>query len=139
MLPAQQKSSVAEVQAVRRIAYVQRRPIVGREARTTAAAIRKLKDTTRRFLWADSLMPGAPAMLLGYPVTIADDMPQVGAGLLPVAFGDFGEGYTIVDSRAMTVLRDPYSQKPYVLFYTYARVGGGVTDFDAIKVMQVAS
>lgn len=106
-------------------------------SRTTSAVIRKLKDLQERFLWADSLVPGMPAMLLGYPVTIADDMPAVGAGLLPVAFGDFEEGYTVVDSRQMTVLRDPFTQKPYVLFYTYSRVGGGVTDFDAIKVLSI--
>ena len=70
---------------------------------------------------------GMPAMLLGYPVTIADDMPGVGAGMLPIAFGDFGQGYTVVDSSLMRVLRDPFTQKPYVLFYTHTRVGGGVT------------
>ena len=73
-------------------------------------------------------------MLLGYPVVIAGDMPDAGAGLYPIAFGDFGQGYAVVDNKQMTVLRDPFSAKPFVLFYTYSRVGGGVLDFDAIRI-----
>ena len=78
---------------------------------------------------------GAAASLLGYPVTEAEDMPGVGSGANAIAFGDFKRFYLIVDRAGLRVLRDPYSAKPYVLFYTTKRVGGGVQNFDAIKLM----
>jgi HK97 family phage major capsid protein len=73
---------------------------------------------------------------MGFPLYDVEDMPDVSAGSLAVAFGDFGRGYLVVDRAGVTVLRDPYTAKPYVLFYTTKRVGGGVQDFDAIKVMK---
>ena len=70
------------------------------------------------------------------PVVEAEDMPNIGANSLSVAFGDFRRGYLIVDRQGVNVLRDPYSSKPYVLFYTTKRVGGGVADYDAIKLLK---
>lgn len=75
------------------------------------------------------------ATLLGFPIVEAEAMPNAGAGSLSVAFGDFRRGYLVVDRAGLRVLRDPYSAKPYVLFYTTKRVGGGVQDFDAIKLL----
>lgn len=72
-------------------------------------------------------------------MVIAEDMPNVGDGNFPVAFGDFNRGYTIVDRIGIRVLRDPYSAKPYVLFYTTKRVGGAVVDYDAIKLIKTAA
>ena len=83
--------------------------------------------------------PGATSSLLGYPVTEIEQMPDVGANSLSIAFGDFRRGYLIVDRAGVRVLRDPYTAKPYVLFYTTKRVGGGVQNFDAIKVMKFAA
>jgi hypothetical protein len=82
---------------------------------------------------------GENASLLGYPVTEIETMPDVAANSLSIAFGDFQRGYLIVDRAGVRVLRDPYSAKPYVLFYTTKRVGGGVQNFDAIKVMKFAA
>jgi HK97 family phage major capsid protein len=65
-------------------------------------------------------------------------MPNIGAGATPIAFGDFRRGYLVADRAGVRVLRDPYSAKPYVLFYTTKRVGGGVEDYDAIKLLKFA-
>ena len=102
--------------------------------RRTVSAVRKLKDADGRYLFAPGT-GGEPATLLGYPVTEIEDMPDIGAGNAAIAFGDFKRGYLIADRQGARVLRDPYSAKPYVLFYTTKRVGGGVQNFDAIKVM----
>jgi HK97 family phage major capsid protein len=76
---------------------------------------------------------------MGFPVVEAEDMPDIAAGACAVAFGDFKRGYLIVDRAGMRVLRDPYSAKPYVLFYTTKRVGGGVQDYAAIKLLKFAA
>ena len=102
----------------------------------TAGKIRKLKDGDGRFLWSDGLAAGEPARLLGYPVLIAEDMPDVASGSTSVAFGDFGAGYTIAERPDLRVLRDPFSAKPHVLFYATKRVGGDVSDFAAIKLLK---
>jgi HK97 family phage major capsid protein len=78
-------------------------------------------------------------MLMGFQVIEAEDMPDAAGGATPIAFGDFGRGYLVVDRTGVRVLRDPYSAKPYVLFYTTKRVGGGVQDFDAIKLVKYAA
>jgi HK97 family phage major capsid protein len=106
--------------------------------RRTASAIRKFKDADGAYVWSPATQPGTTSSLLGYPVTEIETMPDVGAGTTPIAFGDFRRGYLIVDRAGLSVLRDPYSAKPYVLFYTTKRVGGGVQDFDAIKLMKLA-
>lgn len=106
-------------------------------ARATAAEVRKLKDTSSgQYLWQPGLAAGSPASLLGYPVTEAEDMPALGADSLSIAFGNFREGYAIVDRLGIRTLRDPYTAKPQVKFYTTKRVGGDVLDFDAIKLMK---
>ncbi|MEM7643468.1 MAG: phage major capsid protein [Pseudomonadota bacterium] len=103
----------------------------------TAGAVRKMKDADGRFLWTDSLTAGQPSQLMGYPVLIAEDMPDIAADQVAIAFGDFGAGYTIAERPDLRVLRDPFSAKPHVLFYATKRVGGDVTDFAAIKLLKV--
>ena len=73
---------------------------------------------------------------MNFPLVEAEDMPDIAAESYSVAFGDFRRAYLVVDRRGIRVLRDPYSSKPYVLFYTTKRVGGGVQDFDAVKLMK---
>ncbi|WP_029003701.1 phage major capsid protein [Azorhizobium doebereinerae] len=107
--------------------------------RRTQAAVRKLKDASGAYLWAPPAVAGQPASLLGFPVQEAEAMPDVADGAFPIAFGDFRRGYLVVDRAGVRVLRDPYSAKPYVLFYTTKRVGGGIQDFDAIKLLKFAA
>jgi HK97 family phage major capsid protein len=104
--------------------------------RRTQAAIRKLKDEDGNYLWQPPAVPGGRAMLIGFGLVEAEDMPDIATDATPIAFGDFGRGYLVVDRAGVRVLRDPYSAKPYVLFYTTKRVGGGVQDFDAIKLLK---
>jgi HK97 family phage major capsid protein len=104
--------------------------------RKTQATIRKLKDADGNYLWQPPAAPGSRAMLMGFPLVEAEDMPDIAADATPIAFGDFARGYLVVDRTGVKVLRDPYSAKPYVLFYTTKRVGGGVQDFDAIKLLK---
>ena len=104
--------------------------------RRTQAAIRKFKDVDGNYLWQPPAIPGGRAMLMGFPLVEVEDMPDITAGATPIAFGDFQRGYLVVDRAGVRVLRDPYSAKPYVLFYITKRVGGGVQDFDAIKLMK---
>lgn len=107
--------------------------------RRTVSAVRKFKDAQGNYIWNAALQPGQSASLLGFPVTEIEAMPDVGAGALAVAFGDFEKGYLIVDRAGVRVLRDPYSAKPHVLFYTTKRVGGGVQNFDAVKLLKFAA
>lgn len=102
--------------------------------RRTVSEVRKLKDVDGRYIWQPGVA-GDAATVLGYPVTEIEDMPDIGVGNAAIAFGDFRRGYLIVDRVGTRVLRDPFSSKPFVLFYTTKRVGGGVQHFDAIKVM----
>lgn len=102
----------------------------------TAGTIRKLKDADGRFLWSDGLAAGEPALLMGYPVVIVEDMPDIAAGSFSVAFGDFSKGYTVAERPDTRILRDPFSAKPHVLFYATKRVGGDVSDFAAIKLLK---
>ncbi|HEY9055568.1 MAG TPA: phage major capsid protein, partial [Aurantimonas sp.] len=103
--------------------------------RRTQAAVRKLKDADGNYLWQPPTGAGARATLMGFPMVEAEDMPDIAAGAKAIAFGDFGRFYLVVDRQGVRVLRDPYSAKPYVLFYTTKRVGGGVQDFDAAKFL----
>jgi HK97 family phage major capsid protein len=107
--------------------------------RKTQAAIRKFKDTGGSYLWQPPSLAGGRASLMTFPLVEAEDMPDVATNSLSIAFGDFRRGYLVVDRSGVRVLRDPYSAKPYVLFYTTKRVGGGVQDFDAIKLMKFAA
>ncbi|PKQ08172.1 MAG: phage major capsid protein [Alphaproteobacteria bacterium HGW-Alphaproteobacteria-11] len=106
--------------------------------RATQSVIRKFKDVDGNYLWQPALAAGQPPTLLNYPVTEAEEMPSIGANAPAIAFGDFKRGYLIVDRLGVRVLRDPYSAKPYVLFYTTKRVGGGVQNFEAIKFLKFA-
>ncbi|MFG1364662.1 phage major capsid protein [Xanthobacter versatilis] len=107
--------------------------------RGTVGSVALLKDAQGQYLWRPGLEAGKPSILLGYPVRQADDMPVVGAGALPIAFGDFRAGYTVVDRLGITTLRDPYSAKPFVEFYSRRRVGGDVTNFEAFALMVVSA
>lgn len=102
--------------------------------RKTVSAVRKLKDGDGRYVWEPNDAGGAT--LLGYPITEIEDMPDIATDAPAIAFGDFARGYLIVDRAGVRVLRDPYSAKPYVLFYVTKRVGGGVQNFDAIKALK---
>ncbi len=104
-----------------------------------AGQIRKLKDADGRFLWSDGLASGEPARLMGYPVLIAEDMPDPTTDSFSLAFGDFGAGYTVAERPDLRVLRDPFSAKPHVLFYATKRVGGDVSDFAAIKLLKLGT
>ncbi len=104
--------------------------------RKTQSAIRKLKDEDGQYFWQPPAHAGGQASLMGFPVAEAEDMPDIDEDSFAVAFGDFRRGYLVVDRQGVRVLRDPYSAKPYVLFYTTKRVGGGVQDFDAIKLLK---
>ncbi|MDR2724451.1 MAG: phage major capsid protein [Holosporaceae bacterium] len=107
-------------------------------SRSGLAEIRKLRNNDGTYLWQPSLSEASPATLLGYPVIIDDDMPALveNTDSTSVAFGDFYSGYQIVDRQDLKILRDPYTSKPFVEFYTTKRTGGGVTDFDAIKLLK---
>ncbi|MEL6284208.1 MAG: phage major capsid protein, partial [Pseudomonadota bacterium] len=80
---------------------------------TTAGVIRKFKDADGRYLWTETVIEGQPPRLFGYPVTIAEEMPDIGAGADAIAFGDFRAGYTIAERPDLRILRDPYSAKPH--------------------------
>ncbi|GAB4071751.1 phage major capsid protein [Ancylobacter sonchi] len=105
--------------------------------RGTVASVMLFKDSQGQYIWRPGLQEGQPSMLLGHSIRRADDMPGIAAGALPVAFGDFGAGYTVVDRLGIRVLRDPYSAKPFVEFYTRARVGGDVVDFEAFSLQVI--
>ncbi|KUL96114.1 capsid protein [Bosea sp. WAO] len=107
--------------------------------RKTQAAVRKFKDTTGQYLWQPPAAAGAQATLLGFPVVEAEDMPNIATDAVSIAFGDFRRGYLVVDRAGVRILRDPYSAKPHVLFYTTKRVGGGVQDFAAIKGLRFSA
>ena len=104
---------------------------------STLAEVRKLKTPDGAFLWQPGLVDGQPDRLLGYPVIEAEDMPDVEAGSFPIAFGNFRAGYLITERSATSVLRDPYTNKPFVHFYATKRVGGQVLDSAAIKLMRI--
>tara|TARA_R110002020_G_scaffold18931_2_gene65434 strand:+ start:92 stop:1996 length:1905 start_codon:yes stop_codon:yes gene_type:complete len=107
--------------------------------RKTQAQIRKFKDADGNYLWMPPAGVGQAASLMGFPVVEAEDMPDIAASSLSLAFGDFRRGYLVVDRTGVRILRDPYSAKPYVLFYTTKRVGGGVQNFEAIKLLKFAA
>jgi HK97 family phage major capsid protein len=105
----------------------------------TASAIRKFKTVDGAFLWQAGLVSGQPDMLLGYPVVEAEDMPDVAADSLSVAFGNFRAGYLIAERTETQILRDPYTNKPFVHFYATKRIGGQVANSEAIKLLRFAA
>lgn len=104
--------------------------------RKTQGQIRRMKDADGNYLWRAPSNAGEPASLLGFPLVEAEDMPDITANSTSIAFGDFRSGYLVVDRTGVRILRDPYSAKPYVLFYITKRVGGGVQNFEAIKLVK---
>jgi HK97 family phage major capsid protein len=104
----------------------------------TAAAVRKFKTADGAFMFQPSLAAGQPASLLGYPLIEAEDMPDIAANSLSIAFGNFKAGYVIAERNATTILRDPYTNKPYVHFYATKRIGGQVVNSESIKLLKFA-
>lgn len=104
----------------------------------TLAVVRKLKDSTGAFLWQPSLAPGQPQTLLGSPVVECGDWPDIAADAYPVAYGDMKSAYTIVD-RNQTLLRDPFTARPFVLFDARKRVSGNLVDTAALKLLKIAA
>lgn len=105
----------------------------------TAAVIAKMKDGQGNFIWHEALLANEPATLLGRPVEIDEAMPNIGAGAFPIAFGDFQRGYLVNDRMGTRILRDPFTSKPFVMFFATRRVGGAVIDPNAIRVMKIAA
>lgn len=105
----------------------------------TLATIRKMKDGDGNYVWVPGLKDGAPDTLLGKPVEIDDNVDDIGAGKYPIFFANFKRAYLIIDRQGVRVLRDPYTSKPYVLFYTTKRVGGGIVMYEAIKALKVSA
>ncbi len=105
----------------------------------TLAQVRKFKAADGSFIWQPGIMDGQPARLLGYPVVEAEDMPDIAAGAFPIAFGNFRNGYLIAERTATSILRDPYTNKPFVHFYATKRIGGQVLDSDAIKLLKIST
>jgi HK97 family phage major capsid protein len=106
---------------------------------STLAVIRKFKAADGTFLWQPGIMDGVPARLLGYPVVEAEDMPDIAANAFPIAFGNFKAGYLIAERSATSILRDPFTNKPFVHFYATKRIGGQVLDSDAIKLLKIST
>lgn len=104
----------------------------------TLARIRKFKTSDGAFIWQPSLGAGVGNTLLGYPVIESEDMPDIAANSLSIAFGNFTAGYLIAERSETNILRDPYSNKPFVNFYATKRIGGTVSNSEAIKVMRFA-
>jgi HK97 family phage major capsid protein len=105
----------------------------------TLATIRKFKDSTGLYIWQPGLQSGQVGVLLGYAVNTDDFMPDIAANAFPIAFADFRRAYVVVDRRGTVVLRDNLTAKPYVKFWTTRRVGGGIQNFEAIKLMRMAT
>lgn len=104
--------------------------------RSLITDIRKFKDGQNNYLWQPSFIAGQPETIMGYPVARMEDMPAKASNSYSLAFGDLGAAYQIVDRQGVRVLRDPYTSKPYVKFYTTRRTGGGVVNFEALKFLK---
>jgi HK97 family phage major capsid protein len=105
----------------------------------TLSVIRKFKTADGAFLWQPGLAEGRADTLLGYPVIESEDMPDIAANALAIAFGNFKAGYLIAERSETAILRDPFSRKPFVHFYAVKRVGGAVVNSEAIKLMKFAA
>jgi HK97 family phage major capsid protein len=104
----------------------------------TLATIRKFKTADGAFLWMPGMVTGQPDTLLGYPIVESEDMPSIAANSMPIAFGNFKAGYLIAERSETNIMRDPYTNKPYVNFYATKRIGGAVSNSEAIKLMRIA-
>jgi HK97 family phage major capsid protein len=118
--------------------YLNNAQFVMRRAVRTKARLLK-ESTTNRYLWEPGMQAGAPEKLMGYPVRVDEYMPTLATGSLSMAFGDFKQAYQIVDRIGVRTLRDPYTAKPYVVFYTTKRTGGGAVDFEAVKFIKFST
>jgi HK97 family phage major capsid protein len=108
-------------------------------ARQTMADVRKLKSADGQYLWQPGIAGSQPSRLMGYGIGEFDDMPVPADGSLSIAFGDMRSAYQVVDRAGIRVLRDPYTKKPYVMYYTTKRVGGDVVNFEALKLLQFSA
>lgn len=106
--------------------------------RTTVSALMKLKDGDGQYIWRPGLELDRPSTLLGNAIRMSTTMPVVAVNALSLAIADWGEAYLIVDRIGISILRDPFTVKPMVEFYTRKRVGGDVINFDSIKIGKVA-
>ena len=105
-------------------------------ARRTLAEVRKLKDGQGNYLWQPDFTNLQQSLLLGFPITEAEDMPPIVNNSFGIAFGNFQRGYLIIDRQGVRLLVDPYTAKPFIKYYTTKRVGGDVIDSDAIKLLK---
>ena len=104
----------------------------------TANVIRKMKDGQGNYLWTNSLVGGQPDRLLGYPVALDEGMPDIAADSYAVAFGNWQRGYAIVDKPGMKLIVDRVTRKGWTKMYFSRRVGGGLVDSNAIKLLKFA-
>lgn len=104
--------------------------------RSALKEVRKIKDSDGNYVWQSGLAVGEPSTIAGYSTIDFEDMPDIGADSLSIAFANWGEAYQIVDRLGTRILRDPYTSKPYILFYTTKRTGGDVLNHEAIKLMK---
>jgi HK97 family phage major capsid protein len=104
--------------------------------RSTITAIRKFKDGQNNYLWQPSFVAGQPETIMGFPLVRMEDMPAIASQSFSLAFGDIKQAYQVVDRQGIRVLRDPFTSKPYIKFYTTKRTGGGVVNFEALKLMK---
>jgi len=102
--------------------------------RKTLSSIQNLKDENDRFIWSQSLSDPLQQTIFGIPVFISSHMPDVAGDSLSIALGDFKSAYKIVDRTGINLMRDPYTEKPFVKFYAVKRVGGDVINPAAIKI-----
>lgn len=105
----------------------------------TAGFVRRLQDGSGAPFWSEGLAEGQPSRLLGYPVELDEEMPDIAADALAIAFGDFQTAYTVVEHAGVRMLRDPYTDKPNVIFYGYRRIGGGLANSEAVKLIKFAA
>ncbi len=136
-------ASALTADGLRALFYVLKGPYIPNArwlmSRSAIEEVSKLKDSSGAYLWQPGFQEGEPQTLLGHPIERMEDMPQVAANSLSVAFGDIKQAYTIVDRMGLRVLRDPFSSKPFVLFYTTKRTGGDVTNFEAFAIQKTAA
>jgi HK97 family phage major capsid protein len=107
--------------------------------RSVVLKLRKFKASDYQYIWQPSLQAGQPSTLIGYPIVLCEDMPAIAANSLSLAFGNLKEAYQIVDRLGVRTLRDPFTDKPYVKFYTIRRVGGAVVNYEALKFLKFST
>lgn len=105
----------------------------------TLATMRKWKDGQGNYIWQPAMQNGQPGSIFGYGYVTNEDMPSAGAGAIPVVFGNFQQAYVIFDRVGIRSLRDPYTNKPFVGFYTTKRVGSMIANTQAVKFLKCAA